>query len=115
MEAIELARTIVDAIADKKGENVVLLDIRGLSVLADYFVIGSGTSERQLRAIAEGVEENTRRQHRRRPHRVEGRPEGGWVLMDYGDVVIHLFSPAQRRYYGLERLWNKGKVVLRIQ
>lgn len=115
MEPLNLAHILVDAIADKKGEDIVLLDIRGVSPFADYFVIGSGTSERQLRALIEGLLEAAKKHHQRRPLHVEGRPETGWVLIDYGDVIVHLFAPEKREYYDLEGLWRQGKIVVRIQ
>lgn len=105
----------MDALTDKKGEDVVLLDIRGVSPFADYFVIGSGTSERQVRALVAGVQEATKTEHHRRPSSVEGHAEAGWVLMDYGEVIVHLFSPDKRAYYNLEGLWREGKIVVRIQ
>lgn len=105
----------MDALTDKKGQDVVLLDIRGVSAFADYFVIGSGTSERQLRALMDGVQEASKKGHHRRPSSVEGHAEAGWVLMDYGDVIVHLFSPDKRAYYNLEGLWREGKIVVRIQ
>ena len=105
----------MEAIAEKKGEDVLLLDIRSLSPFTDYFVIGSGTSDRQLRALVEGLQDVMRSQHKRRPLSVEGRAESGWVLMDYGDVIVHLFSPDKRAYYNLEGLWHDGKTVVRIQ
>lgn len=114
MDTIELARLLVDAIADKKGEDIVLLDIRGLSPFADYFVIGTGTSERQLKALADGLEEASRQTYKKRPRRVEGHPETGWVLMDYGDVIVHLFSVERRRYYNLEGLWREGRIIVRM-
>ena len=101
--------------AEKKGEDVLLLDIRSLSPFTDYFVIGSGTSERQLRALMDGLEEVLRAEHKRKPYSVEGRAESGWVLMDYGDVIVHLFSREKRAYYNLEGLWHEGRTVVRIQ
>ena len=78
-------------------------------------MIANGTSERQLRALTDGVQEATKKGQRRAPRRVEGRSQTGWVLLDYSDVVVHLFSPEQRVYYKLEALWREGKIVLRIQ
>lgn len=111
---MELARHIVEAIADKKGENVLLLDIRDISILADYFVIGSAASARQTRAIVEWIKQEVRQTFDVRPWHVEGEPESGWVLMDYGDIVVHLFTPEMRDYYDLEGLWRDGKVVVRM-
>jgi ribosome-associated protein len=105
----------VDAIADKKGEDILLLDIREQSQFTDYFVLGSGTSERHLRALMEGLEAEAKTKHVRRPLSVEGGAETGWVLVDYGDVIVHLFAPEKREYYNLEGLWREGKVVVRMQ
>jgi ribosome-associated protein len=101
-------------VEEKKGENILLLDIRGLTVIADYFVIASGTSERMLHALAEAAVDAVREQHKARG-RIEGKVAEGWVLVDFGDVVLHLFSPEKRSYYRLEELWNQGKVLLRLQ
>lgn len=113
-DTLELARHIVDVIADKKGENIVLLDIRDVSILADYFIIASTTSERQAQAVIEAVYEETRKALDIRPMRTEGEPASGWVLMDYGVVVVHLFAPEVRAYYNLEGLWKKGRIVVRM-
>lgn len=113
-DTLELARRIVDTIADKKGENVVLLDIRAVSILADYFVIASATSERQAQAVVEAVREETVKTFDVRPLHVEGEPVSGWVLMDYGAVVVHLFAPEVRAYYNLEELWQEGRIVVRM-
>jgi ribosome-associated protein len=102
---------------DKKGEDILLLDIHEVSSFADYFVICSGTSDRMLQALADAAMEQVRKEYKE--HSIRGRKEGasenGWVLVDFGDVVLHLFSPERRKYYLLEELWNLGKVVLRLQ
>jgi len=105
----------VDAIVDKKGEDVLLLDIREQAVFTDYFIICSGESERQLRAILEGVRETAKKQFHTLPLQVEGEAISGWVLVDYGDVIVHIFAPELRAYYDLEGLWREGRVVVRIQ
>ncbi len=115
VEPIELARRLVDAIVDKKGEDVLLLDIREQAVFTDYFIICSGESERQLRAILEGVRETAKKQFHTLPLQVEGEAISGWVLVDYGDVIVHIFAPELRTYYDLEGLWREGRVVVRIQ
>ncbi len=102
-------------IEDKQGEDIVLLDLRQLSPYVDYFIVCTGTSERQLKAIADGVEEQTLKVHEIKPRRREGPAESGWILMDYSDVVIHIFSVSQRKYYQLEQLWREAPVVLKIQ
>ena len=115
LETIELARTLVEAMEDKKAEDIVLLDLTGQSVFTDYFVIGTGTSERQLKALIDAVSEAARETHKVKSPRVEGHAEGGWVLMDFGSVIVHAFSAEQRKRYKLEELWHEGKVMLRIQ
>jgi len=115
LETIEIARLIVDLIADRKGENIVLLDLRKVSIITDFFVIASANSDRQLNAIAEHVRDELKHNQQTAPLRVEGRGESGWILMDYGDVIVHLFSPSARAYYDLEGLWREGNVLLRMQ
>jgi len=104
----------VDVIADRKGEDVLLLDIRDVTILADYFVIGSAVSKRQTRAMVNGIIEEIKENFDTKPLRVEGEPESGWVLMDYGAVVVHLFAPEARDYYDLEGFWEDARVVVRI-
>jgi ribosome-associated protein len=103
-DAIEAARTAAAAIDDKKGEDIVLLDLSGLLVVTDVFVVASGTSNRHVRSLVEDVEEALKAIGRR-PLRREGVDYGAWVLLDYGDVVIHVFDKETRAYYELERLW----------
>jgi ribosome-associated protein len=110
-----LARRIVDVASDKQAADIVLLDLRPLTVIADYFVICSGNSERQLQAIQRDIADTLRNEDHIRPTHVEGSPDSGWVLMDYSDVVVHIFSPAQRQYYDLEELWSAAHPVVRIQ
>lgn len=113
LDTLQLAHALVDALADKKGEDILLLDLRGLAPFTDFFLICSGTSDRMLNALAEAVEE-TAREHGRRG-RVEGTGRSGWILVDLGDIVVHLFAPEMRDYYRLEELWAEGKVVLHLQ
>jgi ribosome-associated protein len=111
---LELARDIVGVIADQKGEDVLLLDIQEVSILADYFIIGSVNSTRQAKAVIEEVKQGTKQRFDVRPFRIEGDANSGWVLMDYGSVVVHLFTPETRAYYDLEGLWRGGRVVVRM-
>ncbi|MCI0519949.1 MAG: ribosome silencing factor [Chloroflexi bacterium] len=104
----------MNALEDKKGEDILLLDIQGLASFADYFVICSGTSDRMLRALAEGAQEQVKKQHQL-ASRIEGEAREGWLLVDFGDVILHCFSPDRRDYYRLEELWSQGKIVLRLQ
>ena len=115
LETIDLARTLVDVLEEKKGEDIVLLDLTGQSAFTDFFIICTGTSERQLSALVEAADEAGRKTFQIKSPRVEGRPEGGWILADFGSVIVHAFSPAQRRRYKLEELWHEAKVMLRIQ
>ncbi len=113
-EELELARHIVDVIADQKGENVLLLDIREVSLVADYFVIGSVNSTRQAKAVIDEVKLDTKQALDVKPLHVEGDAASGWVLMDYGSVIVHLFTPEMRAYYDLEGLWRDGRIVVRM-
>jgi len=92
----------------------LLLDIQGLAPFADYFVVCSGSSERMLKALADAAVDQVRKQYQMRG-RIEGEPREGWVLVDFGDIILHLFSPDRRDYYRLEELWVDGKVLLRLQ
>jgi ribosome-associated protein len=115
LKTLEYARSLVEVLEDKKAEDIVLLDVQGLSSFTDYFIIATGTSDRQLDALAEGLADHMRKNLRLKSPRVQGQPAGGWVLVDCRDVIAHLFSPAQRQRYKLEELWNEAKTVLRIQ
>jgi ribosome-associated protein len=92
----------------------LLLDIKGIASFTDYFVICTATSSRMLNALADGAIERTRVKHKRKG-RIEGKPEAGWLVVDYGDIVVHLFDEELRHYYKLEELWKDGKVLLRVQ
>lgn len=117
IETGELAREIVDIIADKKGENIVLLDLRGRTIITDYFVVCSGGSERQLKAIVNGVTEQVKQDYGLLPRSVEGDAETGWVLIDFIDIVVHAFAPEVRDYYDLEEFWTaqEANVLLKMQ
>lgn len=110
----QLARAAVDAAADKKASDVLLLDIREVTAFADYFVICSGSNRRQLQAIADAIDEHLSAQGARLLHR-EGDAESGWLLLDFGDVIVHILGPKEREYYDLERLWSDAKTVVYLQ
>lgn len=114
LESNALARLIFDAMADKQAEDLIILDLRPVSVIADFFVIGSAANERQLKAIIEAVAEASRLQAGEKPIHVEGDGASGWVLMDYGDVVAHVFDPERRRFYALEAMWDEAPLVARM-
>jgi ribosome-associated protein len=114
-EAIrDFAITIADTLADTPASHTRVLDIRGISTLADYFVITGGENERQLRAISRQLADGLARSGAR-PARIEGDPASGWILMDYSDVVVHVFDDELRQFYNLEDLWQEAPVVLEIQ
>ena len=113
-EPLDLARRIVELAEDKKAADIVLLELAPLTTLADYFVIASGGSERQLDAIADGIVEGLR-DERIRPIGREGTAASHWVLLDYGSVIVHIFTPPERDYYGLEKHWSEAKTILRVQ
>lgn len=113
LEANELAHAIVELAAGKKAGNVIMLDMREITLLADYFVLCDGSSPRQIKAIGDELLEKLKHQGSRLAS-VEGTPESGWMLLDFGSVIVHIFSPAQRAYYRLEELWQKAPVVVRV-
>jgi ribosome-associated protein len=114
LSALETARKMVDAASDKKAQDIVLFDVRTISSLADYFVICSASVERQIRAVAEGVEEALDAVDVP-PYKREGAPADGWVLLDYGDVIMHIMTADQRSFYRLEQLWEQAQIVVRLQ
>lgn len=112
-DAAELAHRIVDVASDKKGSDIVLLRTAELTTMADYFVIASGRSERQVQALSQAIVDELR-DDGVRPLGVEGMSGARWVLLDYGSVIVHVFSPEEREYYGLERLWSGAAQVVRV-
>ena len=112
--SLDLARRIVELAEDKKAADIVLLDLSPLTTVADYFVICSGGSERQLEAIAGGVVSGMR-DERVRPFGREGTAASHWILVDFGSVIVHVFTPPERDFYQLERHWSEAKTVLRLQ
>lgn len=111
MDARKLARLCRDYADGKKAEDIVVLDLRKLSTVADYFVIASGTSEPHLRAISDEITEKLRADHGLRPHAVDGTPQAAWLVLDYLDVIVHLMRPEVRRHYDLEGLWRDAPRV----
>jgi len=110
----QLARAAVDVASDKKASDVILLDIRDVTTFADYFVICSGNNTRQIQAIADAIDEALGKQGATLLHR-EGEAETGWLLLDFGDVIVHIFGQKEREYYRLERLWSAAKTVVYLQ
>jgi ribosome-associated protein len=113
-EALAWARRAVELAADKKAVDIVLLEVAELTSVADYFVICSGSSERQLGAVAEGVVEGLQHEGVILVGR-EGGPGSHWLLLDFGSVIVHVMATPERDYYQLERLWAKAPLLLRVQ
>ncbi len=108
LEAKEMTERIVKALNDKKGQEIKVLHTADLTTLADYFVICTGTSNTQIKALSEAVEK-TMTEAGEEPHHVEGHRGGTWVLMDYSCVVVHIFTEETRNFYDLERLWRDAQ------
>jgi len=113
-EALALARRIVDLAEDKKASDIVLLEIGRLTTMADYFVICSAQSERQLGAIADGIAEGLREEGTR-PIGREGASNAHWLLIDFGSVIVHVMAQPERDFYQLERLWSEAPLLIRLQ
>ena len=114
LEAIEVARKALEAASDKQAMDIVLLDTRGVCSFADYFVICSGDSERQIKTIYEEIGHILKREGIL-PHHHEGTVNSGWLLLDFGEVIVHIFASLERGYYQLDRLWSQASTVVRIQ
>ena len=110
---MEVAQFAVDVASDKLAEDIVLLDLRGLAPFTDYFLIMSAESSRQIEALEEDLTQALRQAGVQR-HRREGTPASGWVLLDFSDVIIHIFSPEEREFYDLEQLWQRAPQVVRV-
>jgi ribosome-associated protein len=114
LNALDLSHNIVDILDEKQAEDILLLDITGLAPFADYFIIATATSDRQSKALVDTVVA-TLRDQRIKPLFIEGESRSGWQLLDYGQVIVHIFSPELRDFYRLEELWGEAKVVVRMQ
>jgi ribosome-associated protein len=104
----------VNTLEEKKGEDILFLDLREIATFTDYFILCTATSSRMILALADAVIEQVRKKHERKGA-LEGKGESGWLVIDYGDLVLHLFNSKTRRYYRLEELWKDGKTILRVQ
>lgn len=112
-ESRELARRIIDILVDGKAADTVLLDITRQSIIADFFIITSGGSDRQVRALADRVHEQLGEMDIQ-PLRTEGLADARWVVLDYNGVMLHIFTPFERRFYNLEALWSEATTVARV-
>ena len=109
-QSLHMAKLAKAALEDKKAQNVKIIDIRNVSVLADYFIIADGSNPNQVHAMADSVEE-TLGKAGYACRQIEGYGTGGWILMDYGDLIIHIFDEENRLFYDLERIWRDGKIM----
>ena len=114
LETIEYARKVVSVAEDKQASDILLLDIRKVSSFADFFVILTAENKRQMRALAEDMEHELKQAGASLHHR-EGGVDAGWLLLDFSDVIVHLFAPEERGFYQLEERWSRGRQVVRIQ
>ena len=110
----ELAHKVIGLVEEKQAEDIVLLDLRQVSIIADYFVICSAATKRQSQALLDTLREELKKEEVQ-PLHTEGEASSGWLLIDYADVIVHIFSPEQRAFYQLEELWQHAPMVVKIQ
>lgn len=103
----EMAKIVFDALDEKKGEDIKIIDISEISIMADYFVVASGSSSTQIQALVRNVEENLHKAG----YVMKSDKNSSWVLLDFGDVVVHVFNREDRLFYDLERIWSDGKII----
>lgn len=113
-DTIQIARDLVYALEDKKAEDIVLIDLQGVAIFTDYFVICSGTSDRMLRSLVKAAND-AMAQTNNMKGKIIGSSSNGWIAVDFGNIVLHVFSPQQRQYYQLEELWSNGKTLLKVK
>jgi ribosome-associated protein len=114
LEGATLARKVVDLLADRQAEDILLLDIRKITLFADYFVIASAQTVRQMQALRDAIDSELAKDGIT-PYGREGEPASGWMLLDLGDVIVHIFGPDERHFYDLEGLYQQATPVVRIQ
>lgn len=110
MDSTKLAKLVCAALEEKKAEDVKVIDISEISVMADYFIVADGSNQNQLLAMKDAVDEAMHKEGVA-PKQIEGNNQSTWILMDYGDIIIHLFSKEDRLFYDLERIWRDGKIM----
>jgi len=106
----KMTKIVYNALEDKKAEDIRIIDISGVSVLADYFIIANGNNENQVRALVDNVQEELYKAGFE-AKQIEGYRTGNWILLDYGDIIVHVFSKEDRLFYDLERIWRDGKSI----
>lgn len=114
LEPAELAHKIVDILSDRQAEDIVLLNVEKVVSFADYFVLATGQNPRHMQALFEALDEDLGHEGLN-PMGREGKVDSGWLLIDYGDVIVHILSTEQREYYDLEGLWSRAVAVVRVQ
>lgn len=110
----EMAKLAYEALENKKGEDIQVIEIKEISIIADYFIIANGSNSSQVDALVDNVKEVLSKKGYE-PLRIEGVRSASWILMDYGDVVVHVFSKEDRLFYNLERIWRDGKTISKDQ
>jgi ribosome-associated protein len=110
----EIVKLVYEALEEKKGEDIQVIEIKDISIIADYFIIANGTNAPQVDALVSNVKDVLGRIGYE-PKRIEGIRSASWILMDYGDVVVHIFSKEDRLFYNLERIWRDGKTISKEQ
>lgn len=115
LDTLEFANLLVDTILDKKGGDILLLDMQEQVIFADYFLLCNGQSNRQIKAIVNAMLDDAKQEAREIALSVEGDADDGWMLIDFGAIVVHVFAPDKREYYDLEELWQDARIVLRMQ
>lgn len=110
----KMVKLAFEALEDKKGEDIQVIEIKDISVIADYFIIANGANSQQVDALVDSVKDKLGR-NGHEPLRVEGVRSANWILLDYGDVIVHVFSKEDRLFYNLERIWRDGKIISREQ
>lgn len=110
MESREMAKIAFNALDDKKGIDITVIDISKISVIADYFIIAGGSNENQVKALADNVTDEFAKVQMS-PKHVEGYNNANWILMDFNDIIVHVFNEDDRLFYDLERIWRDGQVV----
>lgn len=110
MDSKEMTKLAIEALEDKKAEDIRIIDIREVSILADYFLIANGSNRNQIQALCSSVEEKLGKKGVQ-VKQIEGYDAANWILMDFGDIIIHLFDKENRLFYNLERIWRDGKQV----
>lgn len=113
-ETVDISRRIVEILEEHKGEDILLLDVSDQADFTDYFIIVSATSDRMIQSLGTILQDQIRDEFKLHG-KIQGVKGGGWTLIDFGDIVVHIFAPERRDFYDLESLWKEAKTILRVQ